>query len=147
MKNLFLLITVFFFISCTSQKQVPKKITNSIEDIYFQNWVAGVRGGGAGIGFHVRFKQLLPDDNQLEKVLFKGKEAVFYSQDKLHYIANIVTRKGSGSKQEEADDYQPIPESNKAVLYFKSKGQTEIYTVEDVREIEMLAYPSMNKPR
>lgn len=147
MKHVFFVITVLFFVSCASQKQVSGKVVETLDETYFQGWIAGVRGGGAGINFHVKFKTQLTDNIQLEKVLFKGKEAVFSTQDKLHYIANITTRRGSGSKLEEDNNYQPLPESNKAVLYFRVKGKSEIYTVKDVKEKEILAYPSMNKPR
>jgi len=147
MKKLFLLLTIICFISCKAQKQVSEKVVQSMEETYFEGWVAGVRGGGAGINFHVNFKKPLSDEIQLEKVLFKGKEAVFYTQDKLHYTANIVTRKGGGLKVEEEDNHEPLPESNKAILYFKEKGKKRIHIVKNVKEKEMLAYPSINKPR
>lgn len=147
MKKLFVLLTIMFFVSCKSQKQVSEIVVKSIEETYFEGWIAGVRGGGAGINFHVNFQKPLSDEIRLEKVLFKGKEALFHSQDKLHYTANITTRKGGGLKTEEEDNHEPLPESNKAVLYFTEKGKSVIHTIENVKEKEMLAYPSMNKPR
>lgn len=147
MKKLFLFLSIMFFVSCKSQKQVSDKTVQSIEETYFESWVAGVRGGGAGINFHVNFQKPLSDEIQLEKVLFKGKEAIFYSQDKLHYTANIITRKGGRLAAEEEDNHEPLPESNKAVVYFKEKGKSVIYTITNVKEKELLAYPSMHKPR
>ncbi|CAM3628396.1 hypothetical protein FSS13T_11420 [Flavobacterium saliperosum S13] len=148
MKHLFLLITVLFFVSCESQKKATERMTESLVETYFEGWVSGVRGGGAGINFHVIFRTPLAAEIQLEKVVFKGKEAVFTSEDGLHYTAYIITKKGGGPVIEgEEEINEPLPESNKAVLYFKVKGKSEIYTVEDVKEKEMLAYPSMNKPR
>lgn len=147
MKKLFLLLMMMFFFSCKSQKQVSEIVVESIEETYFEGWIAGVRGGGAGINFHVNFQKPLSNEIRLEKVLFKGKEAVFYSQDKLHYTANITTRKGGGLKMDEEENHEPLPESNKAVLYFTEKGKSVIHTIENVKEKEMLAYPSMNKPR
>jgi len=136
-----------FFVSCESQKKVSERVTESVVETYFEGWVAGVRGGGAGINFHVIFKTPLSDEIQLEKVVFKGYEAVFQTQDGLHYTAFIVTRSGGKNTPEEEQTSEPLPESNQAVLYFKQNGKTAVHTIANVKEKEMLAYPSMNKPR
>jgi len=146
MKALLSLITVITFFSCQSQKEIAAKIAASFEDVYFERWVAGVRGGGAGINFHVRFKTPLSKTVQLQKVVFKDKEAVFSKQDDLQYVASIVTKIG-GRPDAEEEMADPLPESNKAKLYFIVNGKSVIHTLENVREKEMLAYPVMNKNR
>lgn len=147
MKHLFLLITALFFVSCESQKKVSERVMESVAETYFEGWVSGVRGGGAGINFHVIFKTPLSAEMQLEKVVFKGKEAVFQTQDGLHYTAYIITKSGGKNTPDEESVSEPLPESTKAILYFKQNGKTKVHTVENVKEKEMLAYPSMNKPR
>jgi hypothetical protein len=147
MKGLFLLLTVTIIGSCQSQKGIPKEVVNTIEQVYFESWVAGVRGGGAGINFHVNFKTPLSKDTQLEKVIFKDKEAVFSTRDRLHYTANIITKKGGRPNIDGEESTDPLPESNTAQLYFKIKGKSAIHTLDKVEEKEMLAYPAMNKPR
>ncbi|ESU29964.1 hypothetical protein FLJC2902T_04490 [Flavobacterium limnosediminis JC2902] len=147
MKHFIFLISFMVFVSCVSQKQVPEKVTESIDEIYFQKWVAGVRGGGAGITFCVNFKTPLQVGTALNKVIFKGKEAVFTTQDGLHYMATIITIKGGKSSSDEEENNEVLPESNAAKLYFTVKGQSAVHALENVKEKEMLAYPSMNKER
>jgi hypothetical protein len=142
------MLFLFMFFSCTSQKQVSNQVLQSIQDVYFQSWIAGVRGGGAGINFHVNFKTPLSDDIQLQKVIFKGKEAVFSTQDSFHYIAYIVTKQGGGlNPTEEEVQNNPLTEETSATLFFIVKGKPVIQVLKNVKEKEMLAYPSMNKPR
>lgn len=147
MKHLLLLITVMFFVSCESQKKISESVTQSLAETYFEGWVSGVRGGGAGINFHVVFKTPLAAQTQLEKVVFKGKEAVFQTQDGLHFTAYIITKNGGKNTPDQEPVNEPLPESTKAVLYFKQNGKTKVHTIKNVKEKEMLAYPSMNKPR
>lgn len=147
MKHFFLLMTVMFFVSCESQKKISESVTQSLAETYFEGWVSGVRGGGAGINFHVVFKTPLATETQLEKVVFKGKEAVFQTQDGLHYTAYIITKSGGKNMPDQEPVNEPLPESTKAVLYFKQNGKTKVHTIKNVKEKEMLAYPSMNKPR
>lgn len=147
MKHLLLLITVMFFVSCESQKKISESVTQSLAETYFEGWVSGVRGGGAGINFHVVFKTPLAAQTQLEKVVFKGKEAVFQTQDGLHYTAYIITKSGGKNRPDQEPVNEPLPESTKAVLYFKQNGKMKVHTIKNVKEKEMLAYPSMNKPR
>lgn len=147
MKHLFFIIVVMTFFSCKSLKQLSDEVVPLFDAIYFEKWVAGVRGGGTGIHFYVIFKTPLPADIQLQKVDFKGKEAVFSTQDGLHYTANIITKKGGNFNTGENENNETLPESNAAKLYFSVKGKLEVHTLENVKEKEMLAYPSMNKPR
>lgn len=147
MKPLFLILSIITFISCQSQKEVTAKIANSIQDVYFEGWVAGVRGGGAGINFHVIFKSPLSKDMQLQKVVFKGKEADFSKRGDAHYIANIITKIGGRSNPEKEEAVAVLPESNQAELYFVVNGKSVVHILENVNEKETLAYPVMNKPR
>jgi hypothetical protein len=143
-------ILVFLTQNCATQVTKTKAmdtVSENIQEVYFESWVSGVRGGGSGINFHVNFKTPLSDDIQLQKVVFKGKEAVFSTQDSLHYTANIITKTGGRSNVDEEQSSEPLPESNDAKLYFIVKGQSVVHTLENVKEKEMLAYPSMNKPR
>ena len=147
MKNSMFLIMITVFVSCQSQKKVLDKAITSMEEVYFESWVAGVRGGGAGINFHVNFKKPLSEDIQLKKVMFKGKEAVFSTQDSLHYTANSITKIGGRSKVDEEESNEPLPESNAAKLYFIVKGKSVVHALKNVKEKKTLYYPAMNKPR
>jgi hypothetical protein len=150
----------FALFSCASSQETIQnidktQIQENIQDIYFQGWIAGVRGGGAGIGFYVNFKKPLEDPIILEKVHFRTYEATFNKINDLNYIANINT--GQNQREEilvETDakiKKQNIPsninlEGNKAILFFRKNGILFTKTFDNVKEKEMIPYPSMRKP-
>lgn len=145
MKHFVSLLIVAVLCSCGSQKELAS-LKESVEDSYFERWVAGIRGGGSGINVHITFKAPLEAGVILEKVTFKGFEVPFAKQDERHFMAQIVTRKGNRDNTEDSTE-MPLPESNTAELLFSVDGKSVVYTIENVREKEMLAYPVMNKPR
>lgn len=146
MKSTLLALSIAMFFSCQSQRNSASKMASVIEDVYFQNWMSGVRGGGAGIHFHVLLKSPLPAGTKLHTVLFKGKQAEFRQQDSLHYVATIPTKIGARPDPEKEESATPLPESTRAELYFVTGGKSAVHILENVREKEMLAYPVMNKP-
>jgi len=157
------IITLFFslsFLSCGTCKETIQstekiQLQEEIQEVYFQGWVAGVRGGGAGIGFYVNFKNSLKDNITLEIVHFKTYEAKFTKVNETNYIANINT--GQNQRDEilvETDENikKEIKVSNinlkgnQAILFFRKDGKLYSKTIEDVKEKEMIAYPSMRRP-
>jgi hypothetical protein len=157
------IITLFFslsFFSCGTCKEAIQstekiQLQEEIQEVYFQGWVAGVRGGGAGIGFYVNFKNPLKDNITLEKVHFRTYEASFNKVNDTNYIANINT--GQNQRDEilvETDEKvkKEVKASNinlkgnQAILFFKKDGKLYSKTIEDVKEKEMIAYPSMRRP-
>ena len=68
------LLTAFVFVlvvtSCSCQDKIVKE--NQLSASY-QTWIAGVRGGGSGINFHLEFKSELPSNTELKKVIFIQK--------------------------------------------------------------------------
>lgn len=156
-------IILFFslsFYSCVSSKEVTEIIDNSklqeaIQEVYFQGWVAGVRGGGGGIGFYVNFKKPLEENITLEKVHFRTYEAIFNKANDVSYIANINTSKNQkdkilGETREEVHK-EPVNSNinlkgNQAILFFRKDGKLYSKTIENVKEKEMIAYPSMRRP-
>jgi hypothetical protein len=157
------IITLFFslsFFSCGSTNEVIQSVEKAqlqeeIQEVYFQGWIAGVRGGGAGIGFYVNFKKPLEDEVTLEKVHFRTYEAMFNKVNDTNYIANITT--GQNQRDEilvETDEKvkKEVKASNinlkgnQAILFFKKDGKLYSKTIENVKEKEMIAYPSMRRP-
>lgn len=161
------IITLFFsltFFSCGSSKmavqsakklQIQEELQEEIQEVYFQGWVAGVRGGGAGIGFYVNFKKPLEDNITLEKVHFRTYEAKFSKVNETNYIANITTGQNQRDEilVETTDEVHKEPvisninlKGNQAILFFKKDGKLYSKMIEDVKEKEMIAYPSMRRP-
>jgi hypothetical protein len=127
-----------------------------IKEVYYQNWVAGVRGGGSGTNFHIEFEQQLPKDIMLNQLYFRGnKDSVQKNSESLY----VVAFKGTANleKGEELSSDAPPSEVKKivppisisddeAVLEFTQKGKRKLYKIKNVTEKEMLAYPSA-RPR
>ena len=71
------------FAQCTSTKktmEITKTIEltkESISEVYYQKWVAGVRGGGSGIDLYIN--KSVVGDKKLITAYFKGKSVKFNS--------------------------------------------------------------------
>lgn len=154
------LITFFLSISmlsCGSSKMEVLKLVNKtqIKEVYSQAWVAGVRGGGAGINIFVNLNVPFEEGLVLEKVHFKTYEANFEKTDELSYIARVNTGQNTlkGIDVEVTDAEEIVVNNSKinlkdkqAILFFKKEGKEYSKTIENVEEREMIAYPSVRKP-
>jgi hypothetical protein len=144
------------FLSCSSSKEAEtQKVSDTIDSVYYQKWIAGVRGGGSGINFFVTLKKSLEKDIVLKKVAFESYEANFKKLSETNYVAYIKTN----SNQKDLNlDINPEKEygnkapevqlkRNEANLFFIINGKQIIKNLQNVKEKEMLAYPSMEKPK
>ncbi|NJM80014.1 MAG: hypothetical protein HC854_11045 [Flavobacterium sp.] len=63
-----------------------------MKKVYFQRWVAGIQGGGAGITVNLNLKKPLDKAISLTKLQLKVYETTTIEKiDDLHYIARINT--------------------------------------------------------
>ena len=87
LKSILFLTFMLFIMATFSQCGVTKKLeTNApltLGDVYYQHWVAGVRGGGSGINIFIPIVSN-PENIMLDSVYFQGKKA------KLEYRNNEV---------------------------------------------------------
>ncbi|WP_445954889.1 hypothetical protein [Yeosuana sp.] len=73
----FLLILTFVMVSfsqCASTKKLQEKAPLEIGEVYYQNWVAGVKGGGSGVNLYIPVISNL-NHIELDSVYFQGKRA------------------------------------------------------------------------
>ena len=154
--KILVLLSLFGFFSCSSSKEIPEEISENIENIYFQRWVAGIQGGGSGINFHIVFKKPLDDNFELEKVSFQTYEGVFEKISETEYVAKFNTQQNDltldVNPEKEYGNKAPVEnilEPNEALLYFliKSRGKYLVRSAKNVKEKSMIAYPSMNKQK
>ena len=88
MKKLaFILLFTTFVVSCHSQKEASKAMTAAIGETYFQNWVAGVQGGGSGTNFFIQCKKAAPKEMVLKALYFRGKKAPITKHSENLYTA------------------------------------------------------------
>ena len=61
------------FTQCSSAQKLEKEIPFKIGSAYFQNWVAGIEGGGSGINIFIPIEGKSQDRIELDSVYFRGK--------------------------------------------------------------------------
>lgn len=161
------IIIVLFSLSITSckcqeqTKNTPNGKENKMvqeenilfEEVYFQRWVAGIQGGGAGITVNLNVKKPLDKAITLTKLQLKVYETTTIEKiDDLHYIARINTHtndlKLDEDPKKEYGNEIPLKsdinlKEGQVKIFFTKNGKSSFQLVEDVQEKEMLAYPSM----
>ncbi|NHN25718.1 hypothetical protein FIA58_008505 [Flavobacterium jejuense] len=158
-------IYIFFFslsmLSCNCTKEVSNneneiKSNKSsqkdflvVEEVYYQKWVAGIKGGGSGINFHVILKKPLKNGVILEKVQFESYEGQLIKQSETEYVANIKTNLNDlvldEDPKKEYGNKAPLInlKPKEANLFYQVSGKVAIKNLENVQEKQMMAYPSM----
>lgn len=73
-KSLFFLFISVSFFQCSSGQKLQDTAPFKAKDVYFQSWVAGIKGGGSGINIFIpiTFQQ---EKVALDSVYFRGKVA------------------------------------------------------------------------
>jgi len=127
-----------------------------IKEIYSQSWVAGIRGGGAGIDVYVNLNTPFEDGLILEKIQFKTYEAPFDKTSDLSYVARINTGQNklkvinvevTDAEEKTVTDESKINLKDKqAILFFRKDGEEYSKIIENVEEREMIPYPSVRRP-
>ena len=151
------------FSQCTSTKnsmEASKTIEltkESTSEVYYQNWVAGVRGGGSGTNLFV--SKTLVENKELLTAYFKGKSADF---DPIHEHSNVFIARFTGEANQRHDlnmEVQAINEYgnkaplkkdsipfnlaiNDAVVSYLENNVLKYIKFKNVPQKEMLAFPS-----
>ena len=163
MYKLCILLFSFFSISCNCEKKTIEQSNNKlvsqdfpIDEIYYQSWVAGIRGRGSGINIHLTFKEKLPSNVRL-----KSMQLLYYTTFEIdviensQYIGRIKTERNQLNLEENPiDEYgNEVPKKQEdslkegqVLLTFEINGKEFTKLIENVKQVEMLAYPS-TKPR
>ncbi len=61
------------FSKCGSTQKLSKLLPISIGEVYYQEWIAGVKGGGSGFNIYIPIESN-PNNIILDSVFFKGKQ-------------------------------------------------------------------------
>ena len=155
-----IIILIFFYsctISCFSQIVISKYFDSKIQKAYYQNWVAGVQGGGGGTNFSIEFKEKLSKDFVLNQLYFRSNKGKITKSTDNVYSTNQVRNINRREQDEITDDANisqkeeitktPFPISdNEAIIEYTYKNQKRYYKISKIEEKEMLMYPSA-RPR
>lgn len=150
---------IFAIVSCSSQKETYKTLPYEVESTYFQQWIGGQEQTGGGVNLHLKLKAALPENTTITKVYFQNKEGVFEKENETTFIARFYTKpqdkalilhedsaKEYGNKAPEIIRSEFKLQNNEAVLEFQIGNKTQYYKLVDIKQKELLAYPS-TRPR
>lgn len=144
MKILSLFFAVFLNLNSCSSEKKNQEVNSYIEKVTYQNWVGGVKGAGGGTILNITLLKSLPSNIALIKIQFQNREETIIKVNDFSYQASIKT---FDNKQETI----PTPtiktdlKPNQAKVFFKVDGKESFIIIDNVKEIPMLAYPSINK--
>lgn len=152
-----LILTSILQSSCGSTKTQDMKLSKSpFTDViaYYNTYVAGLEGGGAGIEFYIE-GNVLPERIQLEKVYFQNSIGRLMQGDR-KYVARFRTDRDSqdvmmsSDPNEEAGNIPPTDiekfpftlEDGEAGISFKENGVLKFTKLSNVEKRQSIAYPS-----
>lgn len=137
---------VFTLFSCVTKQNAQVVFSEKISEIYFQRWIGGQKLTGSGIYLYIQLKKPLDQDIKLEKVYFRGNEAVLNKENETNYKASFFQKNQKDKILTTENILYQITE-NQAILTYKINNKTLNIKVENIKEKELIAYPSVGKPR
>lgn len=154
MKLLYSILVVILSIQNCSN-QIQDKFPIPIKEVYYQNWVGGVQGGGSGTVFYIEFKKDLPKTLLLKQLYFKEGvvSANKVSDKEFSFSFTGTSNWNRGAETEISDVPQPKPvvpplsiKEDEAILEYLYNGKIKYFKFTNVKQKEILAYPSV-RPR
>ena len=144
--KIFFYLMVFTLFSCVTKQNAQVVFSGKISEIYFQRWIGGQELTGSGIYFYIQLEKPLDQDIKLEKVYFRGNEAVLNKENETNYKASFFQKNQKDKILKTETSLYQLTE-NQAVLTYKINNKTLNIKVENIKEKELIAYPSVGKPR
>ncbi|MEZ4875696.1 MAG: hypothetical protein R2793_09685 [Flavobacteriaceae bacterium] len=127
----------------------------TVASAFFQNWVAGVQGGGAGTKVSITLESL--DERVLIKEIYYGEgvsETQKDPQNQNKYTANFLSQNNrdvimDDSPTKESANTPPLKspfnlERNEAVISYLQNGKMNYFKISNLEEKPVIAYPSVN---
>ncbi len=158
LKSVFLL--AFVISGCCSKKELTTQPPEAVEEVYFQKWIGGNDLSGSGTNLHLKFEKPLGKDIYLQKAFFQNKEADFDKIDETTYVAHFYDKpidrdlildgdsgKEYGNKppvdKRDLPDFPYDLKPTEAVLEFHINNKATHVKINNIKEKELIAYPSM----
>lgn len=148
-----LMIVTASFSQCSSAKDFQEKPPVELGETYYQRWIGGIEGGGAGLNIFVTAKD---DAVVLDSVYFRGKAAKLETKEQApllyigRFISDINQKKNMVINAEPTSDEKPIKEEkipfelkdNECIISYRDNGVSKYFKISKLVEKEMIAYPS-----
>jgi len=152
---IFISVIILSFTQCSSAQKLEEKASFELGQVMFQNWVAGVQGGGSGIYMLIH---VVSNKNNVvfDSIYFRGYKAEI-EIGKMGYVANIKTEINqrediimSNNGQDEFGNKPPLKDSNfpfnlaenECVISYIEKDITKYLKVNNLVEKPREEYPS-----
>jgi hypothetical protein len=160
--TVFVLAAISLF-SCACKKEMAANTSENIDYIYFQKWIGGNALSGSGTNLYLKFEKPLVKDTYLQKAFFQNQEADFDKIDETNYVAHFYGKStedlildGDTDKEygnEPPEDKREMPDfpydlkPTEAVLEFHINNKATHVKITNIKEKELIAYPSMDRPK
>ena len=159
LKKLTSLFLMLFMISnfsqCRSLQKIEKELPIEIGEVYYQHWIAGVKGGGSGDNL---FIPVVSNKNNiiLDSVYFKGKQVKLELKNNSMYVgrfASKINRKQDIilSNEPYAEYGNPVPEvpkkipfdlrESECIVTFQEGNETRYYKISNITKRESEKHP------
>jgi hypothetical protein len=157
MKTIIIILSIFLTQNCNdglSQINPQEKLPSVVEEVYFQRWTGGQEQTGSGVNFSIKFKTAFPKGYELKKVHFQKKTADFENRENMTFLAFFYQRPKTDlnldgdSKKEYGNQAPEITQTkfklqdNEAVLEFIKNKKSVYFTIKNIKEKELIAYPT-----
>ncbi|MDY8138724.1 hypothetical protein [Aquimarina sp. 2201CG5-10] len=143
---------------CATSQKIDEAAPIEIKGAYFQNWVAGIQGGGSGVLIYIPVEE--KSDVQLDYVYFNNKKINLERKPNEPAYVGRYTNPGekrdlvmSGDSKEEFTNEPPkieekIPfelKENECIIAYTKSGKTGFFKLDKLPEKELQAYPMQRK--
>jgi hypothetical protein len=151
-----ILLVMASFSQCSSSKKLQKKAPLTLDQVYYQKWIAGLEGGGAGLNIFIPTGDA---SIKLDSVYFRGKAAKLEvnNLNRTIYIGRFISdfnkKKDLIMSNEPNAEFgnvmpkipQKIPfvlKDNECIISYKDGKITKYFKVNNVIEKNLIPYPS-----
>jgi len=154
--SILMLIVMASFSQCSSTKKLQLNYPLDLGQVYFQKWIAGIEGGGAGLNIFIPTEDT---SIKLDSVYFRGKAAKLEvkSQNGTIYIGRFISNFNKkkdlimsndpnaefGNEMPEISQKIPfVLKDNECVISYKDGKTTKYFKVDNITEKDLIPYPS-----
>lgn len=140
---------------CSSIQKLQNEAPITIKEAYSQSWIAGVKGGGAGLNIFITTQDTLV---KLDSVYFrgKGKKLELKRNNTWTYVGRFPSSTNSKKEiilhldpMEEFGNEPPIIDpkipfeldKNECVVSYNDSGKTKYFKITDIKEKRMIPFP------
>lgn len=158
-KLTFLFLMLFImssFSQCKSIQTLQDERPLEIGEVYYQHWVAGVKGGGSGVNLFIPIESN-KNDIVLDSVYFKGKQVKLEFKNNTMYVGRFASKvnqkKGIIMSSDPLAEYgNPVPEipkkipfkleDSECVISYKKGSKTLYFKISNIIKKESENYPT-----